>query len=152
MLKLELKDDAVLAALARLAAGMDDMTAPMEQIGEELVRSTKQRFGEGIAPDGTPWARNSPVTLARKTDARPLFGPNGRLNQDIFHDAGPQQVEVGSNRVYAAMMQFGGTKANYPHLWGDIPARPFLGLSDEDESNILGIVTDWLADLAGDTP
>ncbi|WP_248594777.1 hypothetical protein [Candidatus Accumulibacter contiguus] len=27
---------------------------------------------------------------------------------------------------YAAMQQFGGTKARFPHLWGDIPARPFF--------------------------
>ncbi|MFK3602796.1 hypothetical protein [Pseudomonas sp. AP19] len=32
---------------------------------------------------------------------------------------------VGSDKPYAAMMQFGGG-ADFPHLWGDIPARPFL--------------------------
>jgi hypothetical protein len=24
------------------------------------------------------------------------------------------------------MMQFGGDQATFPHLWGDIPARPYL--------------------------
>lgn len=30
---------------------------------------------------------------------------------------------------YAAIQQFGGTKAQFPHLWGDIPARPFLPIT-----------------------
>jgi phage gpG-like protein len=45
--------------------------------------------------------------------------------------------------VYAAMQQFGGTKAEFPHLWGDIPERPFLGVSD-DEKEILEIISDYL--------
>lgn len=152
MLKLELKDDAVLAALSRLAAGMEDMTDPMNDMGEFLVVSTKRRFCAGLGPDGTAWPANSPITLARKNDARPLFGPSGRLNQDIFHEAGPKQVEVGSPRVQAAMMQFGGAKSAFPHLWGDIPARPFIGLSEADETGILEIVTEWLDGLAGNSP
>lgn len=148
-MKVEIEDRAFLAALTRLAAGMEDMTEPMNDIGEFLVVSTKRRFGQGTAPDGSPWAANSPVTLARKTDTRPLFGTSGQLNQQIFHEAGPKQVEVGSNRVQAAMMQFGGTKAAFPHLWGDIPARPIIGLSDEDETAILDIVTEWLDGLVG---
>jgi len=32
-----------------------------------------------------------------------------------------------------------------PIPWGDIPARPFLGLSDEDRSGILDIVSEALA-------
>ena len=55
------------------------------------------------------------------------------------------RVEVGSNRVYAAMMQFGGTKAAYPHLWGDIPPRPFLGVSEADSANILAQIADWMS-------
>lgn len=147
MITLDLKEEALVAGLARLSAGLDDMTPVMEDIGEYLVRSTKKRFGEGVDPDGNPWAANSPVTLGRKSDPRPLFGTSGQLNQQIFHEAGPTQVEVGSNRVQAAMMQFGGTKDAFPHLWGDIPARPFIGLSDQDETALTEIVEEYLAGL-----
>jgi len=41
---------------------------------------------------------------------------------------------------YAAMMQFGGTKSEFPNLWGDIPARPFLGISEDDKTDILTIL------------
>jgi phage gpG-like protein len=42
------------------------------------------------------------------------------------------------------MQQFGGSKSEFPHLWGDIPERPFLGISDDDRSNILDIVQSHL--------
>lgn len=144
MYTIELKADAVTDALGRAAALLEDMTPLMTDIGEILVFSTKARFPLGQAPDGSKWAANSPVTLARKTDSRPLFGPTGLLSQQIFSIPGTNQVEVGSNRIYAAMMQFGGTKAQFPNLWGNIPARPFLGISDEDETHILDAVGEYL--------
>ena len=144
MYTIELKADAVTGALAKALAGLEDMTPLMQDIGDLLAASTTARFPLGEAPDGSKWAANSPVTLARKTDTRPLFGNSGSLYSTIFHDASAEQVTVGSNRVQAAMMQFGGTKAQFPHLWGNIPARPFLGISDEDETNILIEVGDYL--------
>ncbi|MNT61306.1 hypothetical protein D3C72_1989410 [compost metagenome] len=29
------------------------------------------------------------------------------------------------------MMHFGGDKSEFPHLWGDIPSRPFLPMDAE---------------------
>jgi phage virion morphogenesis protein len=125
---------------------LGDMTDVMQDIGELLMTSTKDRFAKGEAPDGSKWAAKSPNTKGR--DRRPLFGPSGMLSSQIFYQAAPDSVEVGSNRVYAAMMQFGGTKDQFPHLWGDIPARPFLGVSEDDRSGILATVEEWLATSA----
>jgi len=33
-----------------------------------------------------------------------------------------------------------GTKEEFPNLWGDIPGRPFLGISEQDKSDILAII------------
>ena len=57
-----------------------------------------------------------------------------------------EAAAIGSNAVQAAMMHFGGTRSEHPNLWGDIPARPFLGLSDQDRSNIVEVVHEWLWD------
>ncbi|RUR41274.1 hypothetical protein ELY25_02340 [Vreelandella populi] len=46
--------------------------------------------------------------------------------------------------VYAAMQNYGGTKAEFSHLWGDIPGREFIGLNDDDEDEVLGILADHL--------
>lgn len=144
MIIVEINDEAITRALTQAVTALGDLTPLMEGIGEILVASTKARFGEGVAPDGSHWASNSPVTLARKKDSRPLFGLTGMLNSQIAVEAGNGFVDVSSNRVYAAMMQFGGTKAQFPHLWGDIPARPFLGFSDQDKQDILDEITEAL--------
>ena len=162
MIRIELKEEALVAGLARLSAGLDDMTPVMNQIGEYLITSTKKRFGKGVDPDGNPWAANSPVTLARKKGTRPLFGESNQLNTQIFHEAGPTQVEVGSPMVYAGVQQFGAAQGEFgafigkdkkgrDHFhsipWGDVPARPFIGVSEEDETALTKIVEVYLAGL-----
>lgn len=56
---------------------------------------------------------------------RPLIAA-GSLAKQFHVSVDGNSVTVGSSMRYAAMQQFGGTKAKFPHLWGDIPARPFL--------------------------
>lgn len=158
MFTVELKADTLNAGLAELDAHLSDWTPVMEQIGEYLVKSTKERFAKGESPEGAKWAPKSAATLARygarksnRVDRRPLFGPSGALSSQIFHEAGPMQVAVGSNLIYAAVQQFGAGKGAFGNMangspipWGNIPARPFLGLSPEDETNILALVVDYL--------
>jgi len=148
MFTVELKADQVTGALERLSDSMDDMTDVMNDIGDYLTRATKDRFADGNGPDGAAWAANSPVTLARKSSVKPLV-QSGTMQEGIFHDAGRDFVEVGSGVVQAGMMQFGGTRAAFPHLWGDIPARPFLGVSPEYETNMLALIEDYLTKAVG---
>lgn len=53
---------------------------------------------------------------------------------------------------YAATQQFGAKKGEFrstkngaPVPWGDIPARPFLGISADDEDKIIEIIQSHLA-------
>jgi phage virion morphogenesis protein len=116
----------------------------MLEIGEDVTESTKQRFVTTTSPDGDQWAKNSDVTLAHKSGSRPLTD-GGDLAASIHYSLlGNDGVEIGTGADQAAMMQFGGTKSEFPHLWGDIPARPFLGLSDQDKQNILDLTLHYL--------
>ncbi len=144
MIEIKINEAAITAALTRAVAQLGDLTEVMQDIGELLLNSTKQRFRESKAPDGSAWAANSPTTLARKKGTLPLIGETGQLAQQFSVEATATSVEIGTNKVQAAMMQFGGTKAKFPHLWGDIPARPFLGLSAQDEQDILDTITEAL--------
>ncbi|MDD5030374.1 MAG: phage virion morphogenesis protein [Rhodoferax sp.] len=84
--------------------------------------------------------------LASGAVKKPLTGKMEALQTTINHQlVGSTGVSIGSPIVYAAIQQFGGTKAQFPHLWGDIPARPFLGMSDADKTNILDIIGRYLA-------
>lgn len=134
----------VLAALRRLEKACADQSPALLAIGEYLVESTKQRFVSGIGPDGTPWPENSPVTIERKGRNQPLIG-EGTLMESIHYQlVGGNTLEIGSSMEYAAMQHFGGTKEEFPWLWGDIPERPFLGISEEDEAEILATNEDQL--------
>lgn len=131
-------DREVLDALSRLAGHVDDLSPVMAEIGEYLAEQTKQRFDQGIAPDGSPWAPLSPRYAKRKPKHKtePLL-LSEVLRDTIRYQAGRQSVEVGTDRIYAATHQFGR---------GPIPARPFLGISHDDQTEILQILRDYISD------
>jgi phage virion morphogenesis protein len=59
-------------------------------------------------------------------------------------------VAIGSNAVYAAIHQFGGPiRQPKRKRIISIPARPFLGLDQDDEREIIKIAEDWLVGEGG---
>lgn len=149
MIDVEIDDRGIREALLNLLAVTSNLDDALTEIGEELVERTKRRFGTMTAPSGRRWADNSPVTIERKGRNQPLTG-YGTLGEQIHAQLlGDNTLVVGSNMEYAAMQQFGGTKAEFPHLWGDIPARPFLGISADDRDEILAILRAHLRDAVG---
>jgi len=156
MMRIEVDDRPVLDALRQLQAAGGDLRPAFQDIGEYLLDATKRRFQEGRAPDGRPWAPNSPATLARKRGSRPLIGESRRLGNEIHYRAGPTSLELGSSLEYAAVQQlgarkgqFGRTRRGSPIPWGDIPARPFLGLSEADRATVLEIIQEHLEAAPG---
>jgi phage virion morphogenesis protein len=147
MITVEIDDREVLAALQRLVATGADLTPVYYDIGEYLVTSTKDRFAAGVAPDGTPWAPLSPVTVARKGHGKPLIGESRRLGTEIHYLVLGDGVEVGSSLEYAGTQQLGAKAKSFTggkSPWGDIPARPFLGLSEDDQAAVLDILQEHL--------
>lgn len=154
--KIDVQDSAVLAAFNRLQAAAADPGPLFRAIGEALVVQVKRTFETGTDPWGRRWLPNSPVTIAamlarrkgnfRKRDGklsakgverviakRPLIGESHQLSTRIHYAVEGNTLTVGSPMVQAAMQQFGGTKAEFPKLWGDIPARPFLPVTAAGE-------------------
>lgn len=172
MIKVEVHDKEVGQALDRLFRSTQKPRPVLEQIGEILVDSTKRRFASSTGPDGQRWAPNTETTILRylgvykgsfgKRDGRltkkgaerasskrPLIGETGSLSSQISYDVdGSGTLFVGSSMIYAAAQQFGAKKRKFQGKapWGDIPARPFLGISDQDRANILDTISDYLTD------
>lgn len=138
--------------LQRSLASLSNPTDALREIGEVLVQSTQARFGTKKAPDGSGWAANSQVTIAIKGHGSQLRGKSGALGDTIHYQLdGTKAVEVGSNMIYSAVQQFGQpkgasgiTRRGAPIPWGDIPPRPFVGVSQEDEDRITEIMADYL--------
>lgn len=147
--------------LSRLAAFGQDETSLMDQIGRALVTGAAERIAStNVSPDGAAWEPSKRVV---ETGGRTLY-LSGALERGINHWAASDHVLVGSNTPYAAVHQLGaavgslgvwvgndknGRSMTVLSPWGDIPARPFLGVSDEEAEEITDFVVLRLDDLIG---
>jgi phage virion morphogenesis protein len=146
---IEIDDHEILEALTRLARNIDHLEPALAEIGAAGVDDIKLHFVDQQDPDGNAWEPLSDVTKERRRQGRgsgsaEILRDTGLLKESIAYHVGDYAVEIGSDRAYANMMHFGGEKADYPWLWGDIPARPFVGMSEELRAQILDILHDYL--------
>ena len=150
----EFDDAEVRRALDRLQAAGADLRPAMQDIGEHLLNTTRERFRDEEDPDGAPWAPLRPATKRRKKrNAGRILTEEGFLRGNLVARADSDSVVVGSPSIYAGTHQFGAKKGAFgatskgsPIPWGDIAARPFLGVSHDDEREIVDIILDHLTD------
>ncbi|MEI7036443.1 phage virion morphogenesis protein [Fulvimonas yonginensis] len=183
--RIEFEVDTTLASTALQRAlgvlGGDGLTLLLSDIGEYLLRSTRDRAALEQAPDGSHWRALEPSYARWKGRKRPgvpiLKFDNHMLGDRLAHQVDGSTLYVGTNAPYGAIHQFGGTihiaarsqqayfhhskgevspqfvdkrKANFaqwvtlPAYDIDMPARPFLGISDQDASEIVQITQDHL--------
>lgn len=159
--EIQVDDEAVLAALGRVQAKLSPggQTLLLEDIGEYMLRSTRDRGEREVSPSGIAWDPLDPSYARRKEKAR----PGAKILHFDFHMMGDQlsaQVEgdtllVGTNAKYGAIHQFGGEikHASYgrvrdhaiiPDHVVTMPARPWLGVSAEDADEIKQLTLDHL--------
>lgn len=151
----------------------------LKQIANMGENQTRERFSTETGPDGQKWL---PSQRAEKRGGKTLTGPGGHLGNSITSDADDNQANWGTNRVYAAIHQLGGTidiparsqnayfkqdtrsgevgnrfvkkaKSNFAQRVTigpyqiEMPARPYLGVSEENSGDILELVGDYLRAL-----
>lgn len=127
----------------------------LDMLGEQIWGQTKSRIeDEKTAPDGTPWKPNRAGTSTLYRE--------GELSRSIeFHPAG-STVAVGSGLIYARIHQMGGDilpkNGKALKFWWEkgghvefavvrkvtMPARPYLGLSDENRQEIIEATIDFI--------
>lgn len=139
--------DAVKKLLANAALDSADRGRLMQSIGVEMEAQTQERFDTKKSPEGNTWK-----ALAQKTrdyyagkgwTARSiLVGEEGLLRGSITSEVqgGAWLVLVGATMEYAAVHQFGWPKKN-------IPARTYLGVSQDDTEAIEAAVAVFLAGI-----
>ncbi len=114
----------------------------LDSIGAVAESQTRRRIEEQLgAPDGTPWVDWSEKYAATRHSGQGFLYAEGDLADSIDHQVvSNDQVEVGSNLIYAATHQFGDEDRG-------IPARPYLGLSADDEDELLDTLNAFFAEL-----
>ena len=130
-------------ALEGFAQRMDNLDPVYKNWGEALDQSHRQRFRDEKAPDGTPWAPLSPSTLKRKRGHKILqeFGERGGLLGSLHYQVS-DGLHYGTDKPYGAIHQHGGPAGRNKSVI--IPARPFLGFTDDDREELLEILVDHL--------
>lgn len=144
-------DNQLQAALSRLLAFAQHPAPAMRDIAFYGENSTRERFNQGVGPEGQSWLPSQRVQLhGGKTLVQ-----DRHLLDSIVSQADSNSAEWGSNLIYAAIHQFGGEI----HAKGagglffrlpdgsaravkkvTMPPRPFLGFNDDDEENVIDII------------
>lgn len=146
----------------------EDPRELLDAIGQTMTESAVRRLTTtNKAPDGTRW---TPSRRAQFKGGRTqLDRGSAGLAGSITHRVIPGGVEVGSPLIYAAQRQFGGTIKAKPGrmlVFDSLdaagnpikvfarkvtqPARPYLGVSDDDADEIGGLALDFITDLFPD--
>lgn len=162
-----LEDKELQDAFRRMQKAVANPTGILKAIGTGLVEGTHQRFEQAVDPEGKPWKPLNTVYASSKRGAGILreSGMRGGLMGSVTMQADSDSVEVGTNKIYAAVHQFGATitakKAKRLFFFmGDqafrpqsvtIEARPFIGISKEDEEMTLDVVEGALLRASGKT-
>lgn len=136
-----LGDEAITKALNTMLARGLDLAPAFYEMGEHILESTQDRMSQELSPDGMPWEPLSINTIEQKdltNQSEKILRGYGTLADTLSYQVNSNQLMFGSNLEYAATHQFGRDKAN-------IPARPFLGVSGEDETEILDILRSHLS-------
>lgn len=126
------------AAMRRLVALEGFEAAELaDDAGAILESSTRGRFQSKEAPDGeawTPWSEAYDET--RNHAKHSLLVDGGDLNDSIAAYASGTEVQIGTAMIYGAHHHFGGDE-----IGSGVPARPYLGVSHEDELDLTDLVT-----------
>lgn len=173
MIAAELRDEAT-AQLRMLLDRMSNRQGFFKAVGDQLVGSTGENFRGEHDPSGAPWVPLAPATIrARQRRGKSqirILSETGVLSGSVHAEATNNDVRIGSAVPYAAIHQLGGTvqkQAGSRWMAGrrfarrdkhpegrdvgirahaiTIPARPYLGVSADDEVSIMEMAEAWLA-------
>ena len=128
-------------------------------LAEGVRESTLERFKQGRDPEGKRWK----TSIRAASEGGKTLIQSSQLRGSIHARSEPAGFAVGTNAKHVATHQFGepgrtirarrkkalrfqvgGRWVSKKQVRIRIPARPFLGLSDEDMQEIKGTVEDFI--------
>jgi phage virion morphogenesis protein len=155
--KLQLDDREARELFARLKASGARNRGLMAEIGSVLEQSTRDRFDSETSPAGIPWAPISKEWKEEKAERgfnTGIMKMRGDLLRSTRFENDDNSVSVIQSQPYAAIHHYGGEirpkKGRALVVRGrllgkvTIPARPSIGVSTEDRSEILDAVADFI--------
>lgn len=143
MIKIKIESEQIERRLQELIQKAVDRRPLMRRLSGIMLHAVEENFEQ----EGRPkWARLSPKTIKarHKRGYWPgqILQVTGRLAGSISTYSDNDQAVVGTNVVYARIHQLGGKAGRGRKV--EIPARPFLKLTDQDIETILNEVNEYL--------
>lgn len=128
-------------------------------IAETMLSAVQENFlslGRDVAGNTKQWKPLSQVTLERRGKKRnsPILRVSNRLYHSLQSAYTNDAASVGTNVVYAATQHYGAKKGefgkwkNHPIPWGDIPARPYMMLTNQDIQDIVDFIEEKINEAA----
>ncbi len=161
-IKINIDDKQIQRKIAAIAKTAKNLQPAFAEIGEHMLRSTDERFKNEISPEGQKWQPLAVATLEsyyttkkrkargkkgsytkafkKYVGAKKILTKAGHLRR-VIYKATNNSVTIGNNKQakgYAAIHQFGGKAGRGRKV--TIPARAWLGVSDEDQKEIREII------------
>lgn len=162
-------DREVADLLERIQKNLGDLTPAMKIIGAIGRTSVIRNFEKSGRPK--KWKKHSKTTEKRRGKGAKILmdqGLGAGLAGSIHSTADKDSAAVGTNKIYGAVHQFGAKKGSFgtvvanvrEHLrkgvrvkahkrkmklpWGDIPAREYLVIQDEDWAEMRAALSDYV--------
>ena len=171
--RMQLDQHAALKELAGYVERARNPRGMFENIGASLVTSTMHRFEQGKGPDGSPWppsiraiAHGGKTLIESARLMRSItFNASAtglELGSNVIYAAIHQLCGIIRQAARTAVLHFKTNKRTGQSRFSKpgkadraqkakigartirMPARPFIGLDDDDNREILRIAEDWI--------
>lgn len=146
--------------MSALVDAGENLDAFNDALGLMLEKNTVDRFDRETAPNGAKWT----PSMRAEVEGGKTLTDTGRLKSSIAYESNASEIRVGTNVIYGAIHQLGGTirakgggklKFQLPGGLGFrsideviMPARPYLGFGAEDRNEADEIFTDLFSSKA----
>ena len=143
-IEIKLNNKEIERYLLELAKKAENLRPVMKNIAGILAYSTEENFKSEGRPDKWKDLADSTKKQREKNGHWPgqILQVTGQLASSINTYYDNDSAVIGSNLEYAAIHQLGGQTGKNKSV--DIPARPYILLQQEDEKNIIDVITDYL--------
>jgi phage virion morphogenesis protein len=177
--QITIHDEAVQASLSGMAMRAGDLSRGMKLIAALVLASVQRNFEVGGRPSKWAALKPSTLKKRHSGGGPLVVqGFGGGLLGSVHAESSATTATVGTDKIYAAVHQLGAKKGSFgmglaggsrrkgimgslergggwdlssqrPLPWGDIPARPFLVLQDQDREDIPDVLTKFVLGASG---
>ena len=143
-IEIKIDNNDVERKLLELAQKGENLRPLMKNIAGIFASATEENFKNEGRPD--KWTELSEATKKQRTKQKKWPGQilqvSGQLASSISTQYDDESAIIGSNLDYAAIHQLGGQAGKNKKV--EIPARPYLKLTDDDFNEILDATEQYL--------